>query len=69
MSRIDYPLGVSPGLYRVGDRTVKVLYSRGGLVHYWEVADLATANDAVGKIKADMTVDAFSEAGFARSEG
>jgi hypothetical protein len=69
MPRIDYPLGVPPGVYRAGDRTVKVLYSRGGLVHFWEVADLATANDAVGKLKAEMTLEAFEDAGFEKVGG
>ena len=58
---------LAPGLYRAGDRTIKLLYAKGGLVHFWEITDPATADDPAGKVPASMALETFQADGFAKA--
>lgn len=58
-------INIVSGLYRAIDGTIiRVLYARGGMVSYWQIDNLATAEDPTGKVLARMTVDTFEAAGY-----
>ncbi len=57
---------MSPGLYRSTDgRIIKVLYTRGDPIHYWDIPDIAKADCPIGKLKQSMPLAVFNDAGFA----